>query len=74
MPGFGFTVIPESRQYEYTFDNLAKTIEAFTNALSLEKYAIYIFDYGAPTGLRYVFFLISPYSPNSEDINSIDWQ
>ncbi|KAE9395462.1 alpha/beta hydrolase fold protein [Gymnopus androsaceus JB14] len=51
-PGFGFTKVPETRNYEYTFDNLAKTIEAFVDALSLKKYAMYIFDYGAPVGLR----------------------
>ncbi len=52
MPGFGFTAVPADRKYVYTFDSLAKTIEAFTNALNLKKYALYIFDYGAPTGLR----------------------
>src|ERR1700733_6853512 len=52
MPGFGFTEVPADRKYVYTFDSLAKTIEAFTNALDLKKYALYIFDYGAPTGLR----------------------
>ncbi|KAJ3824870.1 Alpha/Beta hydrolase protein, partial [Lentinula raphanica] len=52
LPGFGFTKVPESRKYQYTFDNIAKTIEAFVDAMSLKKYAIYIFDYGAPTGLR----------------------
>lgn len=54
FPGFGFTVVPASRNYEYTFDNLAKTLEQFTLALNLHKFAIYIFDYGAPTGLRCV--------------------
>jgi pimeloyl-ACP methyl ester carboxylesterase len=52
MPGFGFTEVPADRKYVYTFESLAKTIEAFTNALDLKKYALYIFDYGAPTGLR----------------------
>src|SRR5580698_6734114 len=52
LPGFGFTVIPEERRYQYTFDSLAKTMLAFTDALHLTKYALYIFDYGAPTGLR----------------------
>lgn len=55
LPGFGFTVVPDSRNYKYTFENIAKTIEAFTDVLELKKYAIYIFDYGAPTGLRCVF-------------------
>jgi pimeloyl-ACP methyl ester carboxylesterase len=52
LPGFGFTVVPAARAYVYTFDNLAKTLEAFVDALGLEKYALYVFDYGAPTGLR----------------------
>lgn len=52
LPGFGFTEIPAARSYVYTFDALAKTIEAFTDALNLKSYALYIFDYGAPTGLR----------------------
>jgi len=52
LPGFGFTEVPESRQYKYTFDALAKTILAFTDALHLKHYALYVFDYGAPTGFR----------------------
>jgi pimeloyl-ACP methyl ester carboxylesterase len=52
LHGFGFTEVPADRGYTYTFEALAKTIEAFTDALALEKYALYIFDYGAPTGLR----------------------
>ena len=52
LPGFGFTEVPAERNYTYTFDNLAKTIEAFTDALQLKRYALYIFDYGAPTGIR----------------------
>jgi pimeloyl-ACP methyl ester carboxylesterase len=52
LPGFGFTEVPEARAYTYTFDALAKTILAFTDALSLKRYALYVFDYGAPTGFR----------------------
>ncbi len=52
LPGFGFTEVPEERRYEYTFDALARTIEAFTDALGLTRYALYVFDYGAPTGFR----------------------
>jgi pimeloyl-ACP methyl ester carboxylesterase len=52
LPGFGFTEVPVERKYTYTFDSLAKTIEAFTDALNLKRYALYIFDFGAPTGLR----------------------
>jgi len=52
LPGFGFTEVPEQRKYTYSFDALARTIDAFTGALGLNRYAIYVFDYGAPTGLR----------------------
>jgi len=52
LPGFGFTEVPEKRKYVYSFDALASTIEAFTDALGLKRYAIYVFDYGAPTGFR----------------------
>jgi pimeloyl-ACP methyl ester carboxylesterase len=52
LPGFGFTEVPASRGYEYTFDALAKTVFAFTEALMLTQYALYVFDYGAPTGFR----------------------
>lgn len=52
LPGFGFTEVPAERRYTYTFDSLAKTILAFTQALNLSRYAMYVFDYGAPTGFR----------------------
>jgi pimeloyl-ACP methyl ester carboxylesterase len=52
LPGFGFTEVPEKRKYKYTFDALAQTMLAFTDALGLKRYALYVFDYGAPTGLR----------------------
>jgi pimeloyl-ACP methyl ester carboxylesterase len=52
LPGFGFTEVPAERRYEYTFDALAETMLAFTDALRLERYVLYVFDYGAPTGFR----------------------
>lgn len=52
LPGFGFTEVPETRKYAYSFEGLANTIEAFMDALGLDRYAIYVFDYGAPTGFR----------------------
>lgn len=52
LPGFGFTETPPERNYVYSFDSLAKTIQAFTKALNLNRFAIYVFDYGAPTGFR----------------------
>jgi pimeloyl-ACP methyl ester carboxylesterase/alkylhydroperoxidase family enzyme len=52
MPGFGFSDAPEAKSFGYTFDHLAEVIESFTDALGLTRYAIYVFDYGAPVGFR----------------------
>ena len=52
LPGFGFTEVPASRGYSYTFDSIAKTVLAFVDALGLKRYALYVFDYGAPVGYR----------------------
>ena len=51
-PGFGFTEVPGQRHYKYSFDALANTVVAFTDALQLKPYALYVFDYGAPVGFR----------------------
>ncbi|PBW77995.1 hydrolase [Pseudomonas aeruginosa] len=52
LPGFGFTEVPSERNYRYTFDAIGETIRQFVDALDLKRYAMYFFDYGAPTGLR----------------------
>lgn len=52
LPGFGFSDAPDRKQFRYTFENLAKVIEEFVEALELKSYAIYVFDYGAPVGFR----------------------
>ena len=52
LPGFGFTEVPEQRKYKYTFDSLAATINSFIEAIKINRYALYVFDYGAPTGFR----------------------
>jgi len=52
LPGFGSTVAPSRAEFNYTFDNLANTIDAFTEALGLNRFAIFVFDYGAPVGFR----------------------
>jgi pimeloyl-ACP methyl ester carboxylesterase len=52
LPGFGFTEVPAERGYVYTFAALANTMLHFTEALGLARYALYVFDYGAPTGFR----------------------
>ena len=52
LPGFGFTDVPAERNYVYSFDRLAATMNAFTQTLKLRRFALYVFDYGAPTGFR----------------------
>lgn len=52
LPGFGQTKTPPRGTFNYTFDNLADVIDGFITAMSLDRYALYIFDYGAPVGLR----------------------
>jgi pimeloyl-ACP methyl ester carboxylesterase len=52
LAGFGFTVAPDRGQFAYNFEHLAKVIEDFTDAIGLKRYAIYVFDYGAPVGFR----------------------
>jgi pimeloyl-ACP methyl ester carboxylesterase len=52
LPGFGKTKAPLRGTFDYTFDRLADVIGGFTDAMSLDRYALYIFDYGAPVGLR----------------------
>jgi len=52
MLGFGFSDAPDREQFRYTFESLAKVIGSFTETIGLERYAIYVFDYGAPVGFR----------------------
>ena len=52
LPGFGFSDAPERSQFKYTFDHLADVIDRFTTVAGLTRYGLYIFDYGAPVGLR----------------------
>jgi pimeloyl-ACP methyl ester carboxylesterase len=52
LPGFGFSETKSHDEFEYTFDNLAKTMQAFIDELGLKHFALYVFDYGAPTGYR----------------------
>ncbi|OCL14396.1 alpha/beta-hydrolase [Glonium stellatum] len=50
--GFGFADVPTSRNYTYTFENLTTTAEKFLDALQIHKFALYIYGFGAPIGLR----------------------
>nr|WP_315222629.1 alpha/beta hydrolase [uncultured Duganella sp.] len=52
LPGFGQSSVTPGKQFAYTFDNLASVIDAFTVAKGAERYAMYVFDYGAPVGWR----------------------
>jgi pimeloyl-ACP methyl ester carboxylesterase len=51
-PGFGYSSAPSVGEFEYTFDNLGKVIDAFTEQVGLRRYALYVQDYGAPVGYR----------------------
>jgi pimeloyl-ACP methyl ester carboxylesterase len=52
LPGFGFSNAPDRKRFPYTFKHLAEVIDKFTETIGLDRYAIYVFDYGAPVGLR----------------------
>ena len=52
LPGFGQSDLPSRETFTYSFDNIAAVIDRFTEVIGLTKFAIYVFDYGAPTGLR----------------------
>jgi pimeloyl-ACP methyl ester carboxylesterase len=52
LPGFGFSDAPDHKSFAYTFEHLAEVIGKFTEQVGLSKFAVYVFDYGAPTGLR----------------------
>ena len=52
LPGFGQSDMPDHTKFQYSFDNIAKVIERFTEVIGLKKFAVYVFDYGAPTGFR----------------------
>jgi len=52
LPGFGFSDAPDSESFTYSFDHLAEVIDGFTEIVGLKRYALYVFDYGAPVGFR----------------------
>jgi pimeloyl-ACP methyl ester carboxylesterase len=52
LPGFGQSDMPDRDKFSYTFDNIARIIDRFTEVVGLDRFAIYVFDYGAPTGFR----------------------
>jgi pimeloyl-ACP methyl ester carboxylesterase len=52
LPGFGMTEQPARDRFDYTFENITNVVDRFTEVLGLDKFAIYVFDYGAPVGFR----------------------
>jgi pimeloyl-ACP methyl ester carboxylesterase len=52
LPGFGQSEMPERAKFAYTFDNIARVIDRFTEVIGLGRFGVYAFDYGAPTGFR----------------------
>lgn len=52
LPGFGQSDMPARGKFAYTFDHIADVIDRFTEVIGLKRFAIYVFDYGAPTGFR----------------------
>ncbi|CAN7370628.1 alpha/beta fold hydrolase [Mesorhizobium caraganae] len=52
LPGFGQSDMPARDKFAYTFDNIADVIDRFTDKVGFDRYAVYVFDYGAPTGFR----------------------
>ena len=52
LPGFGQSDMPARESFTYTFDHIAGVIDRFTEVIGLKRFAIYVFDYGAPTGFR----------------------
>jgi pimeloyl-ACP methyl ester carboxylesterase len=52
LPGFGFSDAPPREAFDYTFDHLAMLMGQFTETVGLKRYALYVFDYGAPIGFR----------------------
>jgi len=52
LPGFGLSDMPSREKFSYTFDSIARVIERFTEIIGFDRFAIYVFDYGAPTGFR----------------------
>ena len=51
-PGFGYSAMPTVDEFDYTFDRLAEVMTGFINAIGLQRYSLYLMDYGAPIGYR----------------------
>jgi pimeloyl-ACP methyl ester carboxylesterase len=52
LPGFGYSDAPDRSKFNYSFERMVDIIGGFTNGVGLDRFAIYVFDYGAPVGFR----------------------
>jgi len=80
LPGFGYSDAPNHDQFNYTFDNLADTMQSFIDQLEMNRFAVYVFDYGAPVGYRLAMAnpekitgIISQNGNAYEEGLSLDW-
>jgi len=80
LPGFGYSDAPYHDQFNYTFDNLANTMQSFIDQLEMKRFAVYVFDYGAPVGYRLAMAnpekitgIISQNGNAYEEGLSVDW-
>ena len=72
FPGFGQTESPSRSEFDYTFDHLAKIVDKFTEAIGLAHFAMYIFDYGAPIGMRLAtWYPERIHAPNQYDLGHL---
>ena len=51
-PGYGFSAMPNSKDFDYTFDNVATLVRKFVDQIGIDKFSLYLMDYGAPIGFR----------------------
>jgi pimeloyl-ACP methyl ester carboxylesterase len=51
-PGYGFSSMPAVGEFDYSFDNVAKIMEQFVDTIGLDRFSLYLMDYGAPVGFR----------------------
>src|SRR5579859_2546786 len=65
LPGFGFSEAPDRKHFQYTFANLTKIIERFTETIGVEQFAIYVFDDGAPVGFAWRWRIRNVSTPSS---------
>jgi pimeloyl-ACP methyl ester carboxylesterase len=51
-PGYGQSSVPDRREFDYTFANMAMIVDQLLEQLNIRKYSMYVMDYGAPIGYR----------------------